>query len=142
MTYLVDVNVWLALAVEGHVHHAVAKEWFSGLASGEARWCSLSELSFLRLSTNRAALGRSVVTPRAAWELLQTLLSDERVREVREPDGLLPKMRDFTAPAREMSGSSWTDAYLAAFAAACGYTLATFDKRIGKRYPLRVEAIA
>jgi len=31
MTYLPDVNVWIALAAERHIHHRVARHWFSNL---------------------------------------------------------------------------------------------------------------
>ena len=30
---LPDVNVWLALAFDSHVHHPVAKQWFDGLSN-------------------------------------------------------------------------------------------------------------
>ncbi|MDX2179662.1 MAG: TA system VapC family ribonuclease toxin [Bryobacteraceae bacterium] len=142
MMYLVDVNVWLALVSEGHVHQKTAKAWFERLAAGSALFCRLSELSLLRLSTNANAMGVSAPTPQRAWEILETLLADERVREAAEPDGLMAHMRAITAAESAMSGSSWTDAYLAAFAIAGGYALATFDKRIAKRYPVKAEIVA
>ena len=44
---LVDANVWLALAVDAHFHHATAKAWFEGqpdescagrVARGNDKW--------------------------------------------------------------------------------------------------------
>jgi len=33
MIYLGDVNFWLALTFESHVHHACAKQWFEPLSA-------------------------------------------------------------------------------------------------------------
>jgi hypothetical protein len=59
MIYLADVNLWLALAFESHVHHASAAAWFRGLASTDScAFCRMTQQGFLRLSTNPKALVR------------------------------------------------------------------------------------
>ena len=53
MTYLLDVNVWIALAAERHTHHRVARRWFSNLLDEKLAFCRITQLGFLRLLTNR-----------------------------------------------------------------------------------------
>jgi len=31
MIYLPDVNVWIAVAADKHIHHNVAKRWFANI---------------------------------------------------------------------------------------------------------------
>ena len=52
MTYLPDVNVWIALAAERHTLHRAARHWFSKLQDEKLAFCRLTQLGFLRLLTN------------------------------------------------------------------------------------------
>ena len=54
--YLLDVNVWLALAFDTHVHHTVAKNWFDGLPTGRFVFCRMTQQGFLRLATDPRVL--------------------------------------------------------------------------------------
>jgi toxin-antitoxin system PIN domain toxin len=49
--YLLDVNVFVALLAENHIHHRLVTEWFN--ASRSRRWaiCSFTEAGFLRNAT-------------------------------------------------------------------------------------------
>ena len=49
MIYSPDVNVWIALTSNRHVHHAVATEWLQGIEQDYVAFCRVSELGFLRL---------------------------------------------------------------------------------------------
>jgi hypothetical protein len=40
---LPDVNVWLALTFDSHVHHPAAKTWFDGLADEVCFFCRLTQ---------------------------------------------------------------------------------------------------
>ncbi len=63
MTYLADVNFWLAITFESHVHHASAKQWFEQLSlSDGCAFCRLTQQGFLRLVTNPKAFGDEAVT--------------------------------------------------------------------------------
>jgi|GEM_PF-5589001 len=42
MTYLPDVNVWIALAAELHTHHRVARHWFSNLQDEKLAFCRIT----------------------------------------------------------------------------------------------------
>jgi len=54
---LVDANVWLALAVDAHVHHAPALNWFAAQAEGSRAFCRLTQLALLRHLTNGKIMG-------------------------------------------------------------------------------------
>ncbi len=51
MTYLPDINVWIALAAEKHIHHPAARYWFANLHDERLTFCRLTQLGFLRLLT-------------------------------------------------------------------------------------------
>jgi uncharacterized protein len=55
MTYLLDVNVLVALAWPVHVHHGAAHVWFRD--NHERGWstCAVTESGFIRVSSNRRA---------------------------------------------------------------------------------------
>ena len=54
---LFDSNVWLALALSRHVHHAVAREWFEAVeTSSSVYFCRATQQTLLRLFTNAAVL--------------------------------------------------------------------------------------
>jgi len=56
-----DINVWIALTWEGHVHHAIARRWF-GTVDGGARlfFCRFTQLGLLRLLSSEAVMGVGV----------------------------------------------------------------------------------
>src|SRR6267154_1646106 len=86
---LLDTNVWVALAWEGHAFHVAAKKWFSGIPEGEACFCRITQMSFLRLITQNKVMGDDVLTHDEAWEIFDGLTSDGRVQflgEVASPD--------------------------------------------------------
>ncbi len=53
MIYLPDVNVWIALAADKHIHHSVAKRWFTNIQADQVLFCRITQLGFLRLLTNK-----------------------------------------------------------------------------------------
>ena len=125
-TCLTDVNVWLALARERHQHHAVARAWFYSLGEEGAAFCRITQMGFLRLLTSRATMGDDVVGALEAWRHYKSLRRGWRVTFASEPAGL---ERVWIELMRAAPGArSWTDAYLAAFAMAHGYTLVSFDQ--------------
>jgi uncharacterized protein len=125
--FLPDINLWLALAFESHVHHAAAKGWFEGLASERCSFCRLTQQGFLRLATNPKAFGTEAVTLVEAWLMHDVLLGDPRIAFADEPPGVEPLWRGYTQRG-SFSPNLWNDAYLAAFARAANFELITFDK--------------
>ena len=127
MNFLPDLNFWLALTFESHVHHVAAKTWFDARADGECSFCRLTQQGFLRLATNAKAFATEAVSLADAWQLYDALLSDRRVSFSTEPPGLEPHWRNYTQR-RTFSPKVWNDAFLAAFARAAGLHAVTFDQ--------------
>jgi toxin-antitoxin system PIN domain toxin len=126
-TYLPDVNFWLALVFQSHVHHASARAWFDAVSDESCCFCRVTQQGFLRLANNPKAFPNDAVTTEAAWQLYDTIRSDPRVTFAPEPDDLEAHWRRDTA-GHTYSPSLWTDSYLAAFARATGSVIVTFDK--------------
>jgi len=129
---LLDVNVWLAASWARHRHHDLARAWLDQ-EDDDLAFCRVTEMAILRLVTNPAVTGRDVVSRKRAWELVELLMADPRVRFLQEPDGLKPlwvalSKRD------DRDHLLWTDDYLAAFAQAADAELVTLDRAFRTRY--------
>lgn len=135
MTYLPDVNVWIALVAEQSVHHLRAREWFE-TSREQIAFCRITQLGFLRLLTNRHVMQEEVLTPAEAWDTYRRFRLNQRIDFAHEPPGFPEEWRSSTPPSAA-SPNLWTDAYLAAFADESGFTLVTFDRKLpaqtGKR---------
>jgi uncharacterized protein len=126
-TALVDVNVWLALAYEGHVHHSAAIAWLDQAPPRKAGFCRVTQLGFLRLLTNRSVMSGSVLSQRESWGCYEKFRSDDRVIFLDEPASIESTWKKLTRSARSDAGT-WTDAYLAGFAIAESLAFVTFDR--------------
>lgn len=132
MTDLLDVNVWLALVDENHVHHATAVAYWQSQAQDTMAFCRISLLGFLRLATRKGVLGRTL-TPEEAWAIVHRYLAEPGVVLLDEPAGIDEVfLRWISEPG--FPTNHWTDAYLAAFAIASGCRLVSFDAGFD-RYP-------
>jgi toxin-antitoxin system PIN domain toxin len=137
---LVDVNVWLALLIDEHEHHKLARHWFDRLAVGEAGLCRVVQLGVMRLLANRSIMGAHAVSAGTAWRLIEELLQDERVDFVAEPahlDSVLPTLLNYPIP----TGKLVTDAYLAAFAIGAALRLTTLDRSFRQFRGLEVDLL-
>ena len=76
---LLDTNVLLALAWPNHQHHATAHRWFRAEARHGWASCGLTQLGFVRLSSN-PAYTPSAVPPQQAAALLRELLAHKQHR--------------------------------------------------------------
>ncbi|HTR94352.1 MAG TPA: TA system VapC family ribonuclease toxin [Trebonia sp.] len=130
---LLDVGVWLAAAWGRHIHHPATADWF-GRQSGDLAFCRVTQMSLLRLLSNPAVMGSDAVDRSQAWRTFDQLWADERVLWADEPDGLDAVWRAISAR-DDKSHKLWTDDYLAAFAQAGDFTLATLDAKLPGRYP-------
>src|SRR5690349_3742270 len=93
-SFLVDINIWLALAYDLHVHHELATTWFESIGPEQAALCRLTQLGLLRLLTNPRVMGRDVLGQSRAWGVFDKLFADARVRFITEPEGIDPSFRD------------------------------------------------
>ena len=137
---LLDVNALLALGWRNHqFHEAVAGRLDRRLAP-EWATCALTQLGFVRLSSNPAVVGVRQ-TPAQALAVLAGLVRDRRHRYV-EP---LPPLDQVDKYFRRLLGHGQvTDAYLLAVAATNNAVLLTLDRRLTPHAAARphVEVVA
>jgi uncharacterized protein len=128
---LCDSNVWLALALSGHVHHRTARDWLDGIDEpSSVLFCRATQQTFLRLLTNASVLapyGNPPLTNDEAWDAYEALLADDRIAfRAGEPAGLQSRWQSW-ARRETASPKLWMDAFLAAFAQASGCRMVTTD---------------
>jgi len=128
-----DLNVWIALTYQGHVHHARAAAWFSVLpVDSRLFFCRFTQLGFLRLLTAAAVMADEVMNQPQAWQTYDRWLQDDRVACLDEPPGLERIFRSLTR-LRRPATKDWADSYLCAFASASQLTLVTFDRSLSRK---------
>ena len=128
-----DLNVWIALTYQGHVHHPRAAAWFSILpADSRLFFCRFTQLGFLRLLTAAAVMADEVMNQPQAWQTYDRWLQDDRVACLDEPPGLERIFRSLTR-LRRPATKDWADSYLCAFASASQLTLVTFDRSLSRK---------
>lgn len=130
---LVDVGAWLALVYEAHARSEAVCRWKSQVEDGLVM-CRVTQMSLLRLLTNRTVMRDDVLTRVAAWDVMDRLEADGQITFSMEPEGVEPLWRSLSAR-DELSHKLWTDDYLAAFALAGRMQFATLDRKIAGRYP-------
>ena len=123
-----DINVWLAASAAAHIHHSVASRWFDSLPP-EARvcFCRVTQMGLLRLLTSESVMGPEVLTQGEAWKAYDEFLEDDHIEFAPEPAELEIEFRRRSSRPHPTS-KTWTDDYLAAFAASGDLTLVTFDQ--------------
>ena len=123
-----DINVWLALSYERHVHYPVAREWFAQLDDDSRLcFCRFTQIGLLRLLTTEPLMGADVLSQAQAWHVYDGWLGDDRILLLDEPPLMEAPFRALSQQKRP-SPKDWADAYLAAFAATAGVRLVTFDQ--------------
>ena len=95
---LLDVNVWLALVVEAHVHHARAQHYWMSEAAPTLGFSRITLLGFLRCLTNPVVMGPEVLTPRKASERCRQLLGLREVQCLVEPANLDEQFAIYCVP--------------------------------------------
>lgn len=126
--FLLDINVLLALAWPNHQFHQRAHSWFS--RHGKAAWgtCAVTQLGFVRLSSN-PAFTPLAKTPREAADLLMAMTQREGHFFLDSQPSLVtePLREQFT----KITGHKQiTDAYLIAICQVHRCKLATFDHKL------------
>ena len=123
---LLDVNVWLALAIEEHPHHPRAASYWAR-HSGDARFfCRVSAMSVVRLLTHPRLMADKPLTLAKAWALYRSFATLPGVAMLDEPDGLDADLEALVT--RRPAPRLFTDAYLAALACRSRLRLVTFDR--------------
>jgi hypothetical protein len=121
---LLDVNVLLALAWPNHQHHGAAHAWFRQASRRGWATCALTQLSFVRLSSNPAYTPAPAI-PEEAIALLARLTAYGKHRYW---DTLAAPVAGTFA--RAAGHQQVMDAYLVREAERHRGRLATFDRRV------------
>ena len=131
MTLLLDVNVLVALAHEGHAEHQRVSAWYASLSDDGVTLatCSICELGFVRVSV-QAGLESSI--PEAV-DTLTGLMASSRIPFRRLADEL--GAADLPPYAR--SPKQVTDGHLAVLARRHGGRLVTLDRGIPGAFLIR-----
>jgi uncharacterized protein len=129
---LLDTDVLLALAWPNHLHHEAAHEWLARRRGQRWATCLLTELAFVRLSSQPAVV-KTAITTAEAWQILDVNLGAENHEfwplESSMSD-LLPELRQ-----RVMGHHQLADAVLLDLAIRRTGRLATFDRRVENLLP-------
>lgn len=132
MTDLPDVNVWLALVDENHVHHERALAYWCEQAAPEIAFCRITMLALLRLSTHPKVLSRPL-RPDEAWSIYRGYRKDAGVGFIAETPEVDSRFMAMST-AVELPHHLWTDCYLAALATCLKCRIVSFDDDF-KRFP-------
>jgi len=127
MTFLLDVNVLVALIDPAHVQHDAAHDWFA--KHGKKAWatCPLTENGVMRI-VGHARYPNSPGTPAAVAQVMAGLCA--LPGHVFWPDDISLLDTKKLDASRILSSAQVTDSYLLALACAHGGKLATFDRRL------------
>jgi hypothetical protein len=128
---LPDINVWVALASDRHVHHGLARDWFTAGREASTAFCRVTQMGFLRLLTNPRVMGDDVLNQRQAWDVYEQLARDPHVFFALEPPDIEPVWKRLTQSAFAATGF-WTDAYIAALALLHNFEVVSFDRGFKK----------
>jgi toxin-antitoxin system PIN domain toxin len=127
MKTLIDVNVLFAIAVERHIDHETAWNWWEKQAVSSVGLCLPTRLGLLRLLTNPKAMENEPVSPDqalAAWDAME---ADERTFHIATRKGPSEVFFRRNVTGRRPTPNLWTDALLAAWAEEANYRLTSFD---------------
>lgn len=124
-SYLLDVNLLLALMDPMHVHHDAAHRWFSQKGSQSWATCPLTENGFVRVashprypnSVGNVGVILGLLNQFCGLDGHQFWMADVSVRELLSPEVVL-------------GHNQLTDVYLLGLAVRYGGKLATLDQRI------------
>lgn len=127
MTWLLDVNVLIALIDPSHVAHEAAHVWFQGMGMKGWATCPITENGVIRIISH-PEYPNSPGSPAAVAEIVQTLR--QVPGHVFWADDISPVDPVHIDTSKVMTSSQVTDTYLLALARRHGGRLATFDRRL------------
>lgn len=127
MTYLLDVNVLIALVDPRHVFHDTANDWFHREAALSWATCPITENGLVRIVGNSRY--RNPVGPPSEVVRILELLRD-MTGHVFWPDTISLADDRLFDPSALTTPEQITDAYLLALAVSNGGRLATLDRRL------------
>lgn len=127
MTYLLDINVLVALFDAAHVHHEAAHRWFAAVGNSSWATCPITENGVVRVLSNPAYPTVSA-NPGEVAERLRIFSSEPGHVFWQDAVSLIDSTRFDVSRLR--GHQQITDLYLAGLAARHAGKLATFDTSI------------
>lgn len=124
-SFLLDVNVLLALSDPMHVHHEAAHAWFGNARRQGWATCPITENGFVRVASHPSYPNRPGEAPVVLRLLRQLCASDGHLFW---PDRV--SIREILQPGASFTHNQLTDLYLVGVAVMYGGKLATFDRRV------------
>jgi toxin-antitoxin system PIN domain toxin len=124
-TYLLDVNLLLALSDPMHVHHEIAHQWFADRGYRAWATCPLTENGFVRVASHPNYPNRPGEFP-AVFAILRQLCEAPGHQFWAEDISIL----DILESTAIITHARLTDVYLAGLAVQKKGKLATLDQRI------------
>ena len=122
--FLLDTNFLLALAWPNHQHYALTHRWFQREAIHAWATCAVTQLGFVRLSSNPAYTA-DAVSPVEAADLLRRFCNHPAHRFWDSPPACNPEVYK-----RAIGHPQITDAWLVEVARHNRGRLATLDRRL------------
>lgn len=129
IVHLLDINVLIALAWPNHIHHGEAHAWFSKVGRESWSTCPITQLGFVRISSNPKII-REAVSPRDALAVLEQIIALPGHQFW--PDAIAPADAPLLSSLALVGHRQVTDAYLLALAQHHKGKLATFDPGVSE----------
>lgn len=120
---LLDVNFLVALGWPNHIHHEAARKWFARHANGGWATTPVTEVGFVRVSSNPHVIPMAV-SPATALSVLDRMCGLGGHRFWPDSAQLVDPHLDLS---RLAAHNQVTDAHLVVLAAGMGGRLVTFD---------------
>jgi uncharacterized protein len=124
-TYLLDINLLLALTDPMHIHHEAAHRWFAEKGQGSWATCPLTQNGFIRIASHPNYPNRPGGVP-AATAILRQLCAAQGHQFWTEDISIL----EILEPAAIITHAQITGIYLAGLAVHKNGKLATLDQRM------------
>jgi len=123
--WLLDANLLIALTQAAHIHHAEAHAWLAHQPKRPWATCALTQLAFVRLTSNPQIVGERI-TPAQALQALVAMTAQPQ--HVYWPEAPEPMTMATLSSAAIVGHRQVTDAYLLGLAAIKRQCLATLDR--------------
>lgn len=143
--WLLDANALIALTQAGHVHHNEAHAWFARQPKRMWATCAITQLAFLRLTSNPNVVGEKI-SPAQAMQALIALTEQAQHRDW--PEAVEPMRMPSLNSDALVGHRQITDAYLLGLAlsqkqclATLNRGLVTFAMRIGLSHGIELVSV-
>lgn len=130
-TDLLDVNVWVGLSEENHIHHARSLLYWQTERRIRLAFSSATMMGMLRVLINTAAMDGRPFSPNDAFKKYREFSKLPDVEFIRDSTGV-ERWLEVWSCQPFFTGKLWTDAWIAAIATENGCRVVSFDSDFAK----------